>query len=442
MGETNTIWVMRGGEVVEYEVLEERVNMAPLGTAKLGLDNMRTLMHHLGDPQEKLKLIHIAGTNGKGSTAMMTATVLEKAGYKVGLFTSPSLVDFNERIQINRQPISDADLEEILEVVNEKLPADFFATQFEMFTALAWLAFDRAQVDIVVMEVGLGGRLDATNIISQPLLSVITKIALDHVHILGDTLAAIAQDKAGIIKAGTPVISYPQAPEAGQVLETVASARKVPLTVVDLDQVDYQLDNSSHQSFSYRGYDYQLSLLEDHQIFNACLVIEIVTALRNNGWEISQSALQEGLSTAKWPARFELIRRQGLDLIIDGSHNVDGIKSLRNNLLRYYPNAYRIGVIGMVADKDIAHVLENIVPVFDELIVTQPDTHRALATDDLMTQIKASQLIAEDKLHACPDFWQTPDLAKNLANKEDQDAMVCFFGSFYYVGELRQALLD
>ncbi|MDD7759058.1 MAG: bifunctional folylpolyglutamate synthase/dihydrofolate synthase [Aerococcus suis] len=427
---------------MEYEELEQRVNMAPIGTAKLGIDNMRMLMEHLGNPQEELPIIHIAGTNGKGSTAKMTATVLEKAGYRVGLFTSPSLVDFNERIQINREPISDEALSSLIDWVNHRLPEDFVATQFEMFTALAWVAFWQQDVDIVVMEVGLGGRLDATNIITHPLISVITKIALDHVHILGNTLAAIAGEKAGIIKEHRPVISYPQDDEVTPVIAKRAEELAAPLTVVDEKELHYAIDNSLEQTFEYKDESYTITLLEEHQIMNATVVIEIIHSLRNMRWNISNRALHDGLYQTQWAARFERFHILDTDIIIDGSHNVDGITGLRRNLERYYPDTYRLGVMGMVADKDIDTVLKTILPVFDAIIVTEPNNHRAMPANELAHKIAETQLIATENIIVEPDFNQTLAVAKQWLSRINCEKMLTLFGSFYFVGNLRKDLLQ
>ena len=246
-----------------------------------GLSRVRELLHRIGDPQDTLQFVHIAGTNGKGSTAAMLAAVLQAAGYTTGLFTSPFLEQFAERMQVNGQPIPDAELAAACETLQPCIAAmDDQPTEFELVTAAAMLWFQRRGCDIVVLEVGLGGRLDATNVIAAPACAVITNIGLDHTEILGDTLAQIAREKAGILKPGTRAVSYPQVPEGRAVLRGTCARLGIPLTEADADAIGPLRDSVDGQTFSYRGAVYDLPLLGRHQLRNAAVALETVAALR------------------------------------------------------------------------------------------------------------------------------------------------------------------
>lgn len=428
--------------MMEYEEFETLLPVLGKGKMTLGLDATRELMGLLGDPQDKVPTIHIAGTNGKGSTAIMIATILEQAGYKVGLFTSPALVDFNERIQINRQPISDKDLIAVANLVRQRTAESaIHFTEFELFAAMAWVAFEQANCDIIVLEVGLGGRLDATNIIKKPLITIITKIALDHQIYLGETLGEIATEKAGILKSSVPLILYPQNMEAEQAIIDRAKSLNCPVTHVDLKQLNYELSNSPQQAFEYKNKKYNIQLLEEHQIMNAGVAIETAHLLNEMvGFTVSEFDIQNGLAKTKWPARFEYIQVNPT-LIVDGSHNVDGIEQLKKNLLRYFPGRPRIAIIGMLKDKDYEKVLKIILPIFDKVITVAPDTPRALSAAVLATEIESFGAQSKDNIVIADDYKDA--LIKSdlmVKSYDDQKAMICAFGSFYYVGYIRRLL--
>lgn len=424
---------------MEYEQFEALLPVLGQGKMELGLDATRQLMALFGNPQDKLPTIHIAGTNGKGSTAMMIATILEEAGYKVGLFTSPALVDFNERIRINREPISDQQLMWAAKEVREKTAEiDIHFTEFELFSAMGWLVFAEEQCDIIILEVGLGGRLDATNIVQKPLLTVITKIALDHQQYLGDTIYEIAGEKAGIIKPEIPVIMYPQVDEAKKAIFEKAKAANSPVSEIDEARLEFELSNTRSQAFGYKGEQYELQVLEAHQIMNACLAIESMQQLRKiAGWKVSDEAIKSGLAKTVWPARFEWIH-ENPDIIIDGSHNVDGIIQLRDNMLRYFPDRPRIAVIGMLKDKDFHQVLSEILPIFDKIITVAPNTPRALEPEDLAKEIAQFQIQDEDSIIAVSDYQKAFEISMEWAKEYDNNPVICIFGSFYYVGYMRQ----
>ena len=267
-----------------------------------GLTRVRELLHRLGDPQDGLQFVHIAGTNGKGSTAAMLASILRAAGYTTGLFTSPYLERFAERMQVNGAPVPDAEFAAVCQTLQPCIAAmDDPPTEFELVTAAAMLWFRRRGCDVVVLEVGLGGRLDATNVIAAPACAVITNIGLDHTEILGGTLAQIAREKAGILKPGTCAVSYPQAPEVRRVLREICAQRGIPLTEADASAIVPLTDSVDGQTFTYRGAEYALPLLGAHQLRNAAVALTTVEVLRRRGWHISEDAVRRGLASVTWP---------------------------------------------------------------------------------------------------------------------------------------------
>ena len=421
---------------MRYEALQAKLPLAPVGEMVLGLASMKQLMAHFNHPENQLPTIHIAGTNGKGSTAKMLATILQAAGFKVGLFTSPSLVDFNERIQVNGKQVTDDQLMAQVDRMTKALGPGEYYTEFEVFTGLAWLTFEAAQVDFVVLEVGLGGRLDATNIVEKPIVTAITKIALDHQRILGDTLGEIAGEKAGILKAGVPLVLYPQVDEAKRVITDKANQLHVPIYEVQPDDIG-QLASESQglQSFTYKDQAYTLNLQAPYQVKNAALAIEIVFTLRAQGIEISDTAIKQGLATVSWPARFEKIADKPA-IVVDGSHNMDGILSLKEAILTHYSAdkvGKRVAIMGMLADKDVAHVVEEIAPIFQKIIAVSPHSNRALPADQLAAMI--------EKTGTSVEIAESDQAALALAELDlDENDLLCIFGSFYFVGYLREII--
>ncbi|MFR5420560.1 MAG: bifunctional folylpolyglutamate synthase/dihydrofolate synthase [Oscillospiraceae bacterium] len=317
-----------------------------------GLSRVRELLHRLGDPQDGLQFVHIAGTNGKGSTAAMLASILRAAGYTTGLFTSPYLERFAERMQVNGAPVPDAEFAAVCQTLQPCIAAmDDPPTEFELVTAAAMLWFRRRGCDVVVLEVGLGGRLDATNVIAAPACAVITNIGLDHTEILGGTLAQIAREKAGILKPGTCAVSYPQAQEVRSVLREICAQRGIPLTEVDVSAIVPLTDSVDGQTFTYRGAEYALPLLGAHQLRNAAVALETVAALRARGWRIPDAAVHAGLAQVRWPARFELLRRAPW-FVLDGGHNPQCAQTVADNLARYFPGRRITLLVGVLADKD------------------------------------------------------------------------------------------
>ena len=399
--------------------------------SKLGLDRTRELLGKLDDPQKELKFIHIAGTNGKGSTAAMLSSILEEAGYRVGLYTSPFINRFNERMQVNHQPIPDEELAALTEYVRPH--ADAMAdspTEFELITALAMVWFARQKCDIVVLEVGMGGELDSTNIIDVPEAAVIAAMGLDHVKELGPTMADIARAKAGIIKEGGRVVSYGGNPEADEVIAAVCRARNASLCQPDFSAIvpgDFSLEG---QTFSYKGWrGLRIPLVGAYQMNNAAVVLETVEVLRQRGWSVSDEAVRQGLADTRWPARFEVLRRDPV-FIVDGGHNPHGIRATAESLSRLFPGRKITFVTGVMADKDVEHILGLIVPLADQFFTVRPDNPRAMDAGELARRIEAMGA----KATACASVRDGVDRA---IQAEGPHGVACALGSLYMSGEVR-----
>ena len=399
--------------------------------SKLGLDRTRELLGKLDDPQKELKFIHIAGTNGKGSTAAMLSSILEEAGYRVGLYTSPFINRFNERMQVNHQPIPDEELAALTEYVRPH--ADAMAdspTEFELITALAMVWFARQKCDIVVLEVGMGGELDSTNIIDVPEAAVIAAMGLDHVKELGPTMADIARAKAGIIKEGGRVVSYGGNPEADEVIAAVCRARKASLRQPDFSAIvpgDFGLEG---QTFSYKGWrGLRIPLVGAYQMNNAAVVLETVEVLRQRGWSVSDEAVRKGLADTRWPARFEVLRRDPV-FIVDGGHNPHGIRATAESLSRLFPGRKITFVTGVMADKDVEHILGLIVPLAEQFFTVRPDNPRAMDAGELAARIEAMGA----KATACASVQDGVDRA---IQAEGPHGVACALGSLYMSGEVR-----
>ena len=399
--------------------------------SKLGLDRTRELLGKLNDPQKELKFIHIAGTNGKGSTAAMLSSILEEAGYRVGLYTSPFINRFNERMQVNHQPIPDEELAALTEYVRPH--ADAMAdspTEFELITALAMVWFARQKCDIVVLEVGMGGELDSTNIIDVPEAAVIAAMGLDHVKELGPTMADIARAKAGIIKEGGRVVSYGGNPEADEVIAAVCRARNASLCQPDFSAIvpgDFSLEG---QTFSYKGWrGLRIPLVGAYQMNNAAVVLETVEVLRQRGWNISDEAVRQGLADTRWPARFEVLRRDPV-FIVDGGHNPHGIRATAESLRRLFPGRKITFVTGVMADKDVEHILGLIVPLAEQFFTVRPDNPRAMDAGELAARIEAMGA----KATACTSVRDGVDRA---IQAEGPHGVACALGSLYMSGEVR-----
>src|SRR5215216_2157674 len=372
-------------------------HISELAKAEFNLDRMFALLDELDNPQAKYPIIHVAGTKGKGSVSALCASALQAAGYKTGLYTSPHLWDYVERIQINGLPISHGQLIDLVEEVKPAVAKTPKLTTFEITTALGLLAFAKNNVDAAVIEVGLGGRLDATNIV-MPKVSVITSLSYDHMAVLGNTLAQIATEKAGIIKEGVPVVSAPQIEEALQVLERIAKERNSQLILVGKDvtftRLSSSLDGQSLRLFAQSGesgsersrsaLEAKIPLLGFHQVENAAIAY---TALKTSGIELSDEAIQKGFAQVKWPARFEVLRRES-PVVIDSAHNRDSAKRLRETLDEYFPEKPVILIFCALEDKDIDSILEELKPRLESVVATQADHPRAPSVEWLAEQVK------------------------------------------------------
>ena len=328
---------------------------------KLGLGTISELMDKLEHPEKKFSSIHIAGTNGKGSVAAMCASVLREAGYKVGLYTSPHLVRFNERIQVNGE-ISDRELAELTETIRAKMGA-VQPTFFEFTTALAFLYFAQ-KVDIAVVEVGMGGRLDATNVIT-PLVSVITTIGMDHMQYLGGTVAEIAREKAGIIKENVPVVIGFLPREAEEAVDARCNEKNA--TLFTATKAEILTSDINGQQFLFDGKKYEITLLGKHQVDNACVALQALSVVRER-FPFSDKQLKDGLRNARWPGRLDVVLKKPL-IIVDGAHNVDGMNMLAA-FVESIPRRKML-VLGMADDKEAEKMVKRIVPLFEQVIVTQ-----------------------------------------------------------------------
>ncbi|HLO17421.1 MAG TPA: folylpolyglutamate synthase/dihydrofolate synthase family protein [Anaerolineales bacterium] len=407
-------------------------HISELAKAEFNLDRMFALLEALGDPQKKYPIIHVAGTKGKGSVSALCASALKAAGYKVGLYTSPHLLDYVERIQINGEPISHEQLVELVEQVKDAVARIPKLTTFEITTAIGFLAFAKNDINAAVIEVGLGGRLDATNVVI-PKVSVITSLSYDHMAVLGNTLAKIAGEKAGIIKEGVPVVSAPQIDEALEVLGRIAKEKCCPFILVGKDvkfeQLTSSLDGQALAvSFQQSAVSLKIPLLGVHQVENAAIAY---AALKASGIRISDEAIQKGFAEAKWPARFEVLRRQP-PVVIDSAHNRDSALRLRQTLDEYFPEKPVILIFCALEDKDISGMLEELKPRLECVVATRADHPRAPSAEWIAEQVKKVGLPVE----AVTPVADALERALELAGEQK---MVLSAGSVAFAGEVGAA---
>lgn len=410
-------------------------------TVSLGLERTHELLHALGDPQDRLRFVHVAGTNGKGSTCALCASILEQAGYRVGLFTSPALYHFEDRLRVNSAAITFEELRDITLHVKDAADAmDEHPTEFELLTAVAFCFFERSACDIVVMEVGLGGRLDSTNVIRAAEVSVITPISFDHCSLLGSTLAEIAGEKAGIIKRGVPVVSAPQEPEAREVIEEVVIDAQSTLVEVALSQLEGTTEHFSYRERS----DLSLGLSGSFQLVNAATALDAIDVLKAAGWEVSEQAIREGLRLASWPGRFEIVSKDPL-IIFDGGHNVSGMDALAQALNDRYPTHFRIILTGVLADKDHEGMAKRLSLFADKIITVTPPNPRALSAQDYACELQ--RLMDAD---ACErTVVAAPDIASGVQcalesyralQAAQSSPLICVCGSLYMLGSVMEVL--
>ena len=401
---------------MNYEQALETIRKRSNFSLQPTLERIKEVLNKLGDPQEKFPSIHIAGTNGKGSTTTMCASILKEAGFKTGLFISPYIIDFRERIQINNEFISKEDLVRLVERVDK---IDIPLTEFEFVTAVGFLYFAEQNCDVAVIETGLGGRLDATNSLpkNKKLVSVITKICLDHTAVLGDTIEEIAGEKCGII--GNRTVMFPtQEKSVAEIIKNSSNELVIP----DLNELEIIKSDVFGNTYIYKGVNYRLALGGEHQILNAITAIE---ALKNTGLKISQTAYIEGLKKATFPARLEVANKQPL-VIIDGAHNPDGAAVLKNAMKEYEGKI--TAIVGMLKDKDCEKILKILLPLCDEVFcVSVPHNPRTLTACEL-------SLMAEKY---CKKVSVSKTLEAALENAKKTKNTVFVFGSLYLASATR-----
>ena len=362
---------------------EKYLEQLRLVGSRFGTDCEKELLSLLGNPQDKLRFIHVAGTNGKGSFCSMMSSVLQKQGYKVGLYTSPYIVVFNDRIRVNGLPIAEDDINDLFERVRKK--ADTMKTQpssFDFITAAAFLWFYEIKCDVVVLEVGLGGRYDSTNVIKNSLLSVITGIAFDHTEILGNTIEKIAWEKAGIIKEGCPVLYGGGDGDALAVIEKECEEKHSELTVKNPDLLKILSTTLNGTEFEFDGKKYFIRLLGLYQPRNASTVLAAIDVLRKHGLEISEDAVREGLACARWQARFEKIADEPV-VLYDGGHNPQGVRAAVESVRAYFGDKKINLLVGILADKAHGEMAEELAKIADRVICIAPPSPRALPAEAL-----------------------------------------------------------
>jgi len=415
--------------------LNSSAYLASLNIDKMhfGLKVITELLSRMGNPQNSFKTILIAGTNGKGSTAAMTSAILSSAGYKVGLYTSPHLVDVRERIVINGKKISRKEFNRTIAYAKDKIQQP--VTYFEILTAAAFVYFQNQKVDIAVLEVGLGGRLDATNV-CKPLVSVITNIALEHTLYLGDTLESIAREKAGIIKQNGICLTAAGQKKVLEILENICLRRRAKIYCLGRD---IKIKKQKDGFFTYQGFNRNLKNLTiplqgDHQLSNAALALAAVELCEKKGFRIDDAAIYSGLKNTHWEARLEVLQNDHI-FLLDGAHNPAGINALCRSLKKDFSYRRLILIFGSLADKDYRRMLRKIVPLAKIIILTQLKTKRAVSVNDIMETVKKMGYPAI----VTENVKQAIERAQAVAKKQD---LICATGSFYLAGEVKQAFRD
>lgn len=430
-----------GGIVLDYEEAIAYIQHLCTFGIKPGLARIERLLALLGNPEAKLKCIHVAGTNGKGSTSALIAAVLQDQGYRVGVYSSPHLQSYRERFVINGGMIEKSEFARLLEMLRPRLAqvrpeTDEQPTEFEVLTAMAFQYFHEHDVDVALIEAGLGGTWDSTNVIT-PLVAVITNVSFDHMDRLGDTLAEIAGQKAGIIKPGVPVVTA-AADEALAVIKSMASAKDAPL--IDVGRyppgklVSLGKDGQTfHLTTAGREYrNLRTALLGPHQMMNGLVALAVCEQLQLQGIAIGEKAIYQGFSQARWPGRFEIISRAPL-IVLDGAHNPDGARTLRATFASLFPGCEAVFVVGILADKDYAQMLKEFSALAKVIILTAPDSPRAADPALLAATVDGCETIVQ------PDLREAVAAGVRLAGTEK---ILCVCGSLYLVGQVRDMLAN
>ncbi len=414
------------------ETLAYLRGLHPLGI-RFGLGPIRSLLARLNDPQDRFPTVLIAGTNGKGSVAAMTASILSAAGFRTGLYTSPDLIDVRERIRIDGRMIGRREMAACTEEIRSRAPDE--VSYFEFLTAMAFLHYQRRRVEIAVLEVGMGGRLDATNVVT-PLVSVITNISLEHREYLGNTLEEITREKAGIIKEGGICLTAVRQRRVIETLEAICTERGAKL-----NRLGKEIRTTDHRdgTFSYRGVGKSYERLScplagKHQISNAAMALAAVEIIDNSGFRIQETAVSEGLRQTRWEGRLEILRRSPL-LLVDGAHNPAGASALRRALQNDFPHRRLILIFGVLGDKDYRAMAGRLFPLADRVILTRPNSERALSPDDLRPMA--------GRFHKDIEVVENPgDALHHSLSLAGEDDLICATGSLYLVGEIKKAAAD
>ena len=418
---------------MSYASTLEYIHSVKWRGSKPGLSRTRALLASIGNPEKKLRFVHIAGTNGKGSTAACIASILQAAGYRTGLYTSPFILRFNERMQINGRQISDEELETITDYIRPHAEAMADApTEFELITAVAMEYFARSACDLVVLEVGLGGGLDSTNVIDTPECAVITAMGLDHTRELGATIEEIAAAKAGIIKRCGDVAVYGNEPAANRVFEQTCAQQSARLRYADFSKVNVRSVGMDGCRFDYGALqEIALPLAGTYQPYNAALAITAVEILREKGWKIADADIRTGLQNVSWPGRFEVLHRNPA-FILDGAHNPHGISATARSLAQVFPGRKIVFLMGVMADKALDQMLPYLKPLADQFVCVTPANPRALPGEQLAGKIRAFGMQAR----SCGTIEEGTRCAVSLAGA---DGIVCALGSLYFSADVRRA---
>lgn len=418
----------------ETEAMQYIAEKNRLGSV-LGLENIKELLRRLGNPQDYCRVVHIAGTNGKGSILAYMDAVLRDAGYQVGRYISPTVFSYLERFQINGEYMDRSIFATLLTrvaVVLEDMEQDGYTgtTAFEIETALAFLYFFEMKTDLVLLETGIGGRLDATNVVKAPVCTILASIRMDHMKILGDTISQIAYEKTGILRDDVPCVVYPLNAEAMSVIRQECSLHNIDPIVPDLAELTIEKEDLYYEQFSYKNVNYKTSLLGKYQIYNAITAIEVLNITKNKlNIDLKKENIQKGLHNAKWKGRFEILERNPY-VIRDGAHNYDAAEQLYEQLTKHFTNRRITFIIGVLEDKEHYALLSRLVPLASRVyVLTVPDNPRALPADRL----------AEEASMFCQEVHiaDSPEEAYRLARAEAQeDDVIVAFGSLYYIGRI------
>lgn len=406
-----------------------------------GLERTHKLLEYLGNPEKDLKLIHIAGTNGKGSTTSMITEILMGAGYKVGMYTSPFIEEFEERIQINRRNIPKETLVNLIDEVKvavERVIEEGYnhPTEFEIITVLMLLYFKKEKIDFGVIEVGLGGRLDSTNVII-PILQVITSISFDHTNLLGNTLEEIAGEKAGIIKKNIPTVIYPQEEEALKVIKNKCAAMESDLYTADKDNMKFVKvvnEDKPYQLLKYKEeFNIFLPLLGEHQILNLSVAMKVIEVLNNRKIvNITTESIIKSIKNVTWKGRLEVLSNNPY-VVIDGAHNIQGIKTLSRNIKKYFKYENLHLILGILADKDVEEMIKIITPMAKQVYAVTPNSIRAELADDLKNEIV--------KYNAnCRAFDEYEEAYLEALKNAKENDIILASGSLYMIGDMRKII--